>query len=281
MRWQGNRQSGNVEDRRGSGRRVAVAGVPIGCGTLLLAVLFIALGGDPQVVLQVLGDAQLEPASGPSAPADPNDPTLAFVRTVLADTEDVWDGLFRAQGATYPRPTLVVFDRAVQSACGAQSASTGPFYCPADRTVYLDPSFFALLRDRFRAPGDFAAAYVIGHEVGHHVQNVLGAMDEVSRAQRANPGAANELSVRLELQADCYAGVWAHHANVQRQLLEEGDVEEGLRAAAAIGDDAIQRSSGGRVAPESFTHGSSEQRVTWFGRGLKTGQLSACDTFGG
>ncbi|MCB9674715.1 MAG: neutral zinc metallopeptidase [Alphaproteobacteria bacterium] len=282
MRWEGGRRSQNVEDRRGSRRVPRAASIPLGCGTLLLIGLFLVLGGDPAVVLTLLSEAQIEPsARSPGAALSPEDERMGeLVSVVLADTEDVWGGLFQQAGQRYPPPTLVLFTGQVQSACGFTSAAVGPFYCPGDQKVYIDLSFYDELHRRFRAPGDFAQAYVLAHEVGHHVQNVLGTMGQVQRQQARLPEAqANELSVRLELQADCYAGVWAHHAQAQRQLLEAGDVEEGLRAAAAIGDDNIQRMSQGYVSPESFTHGSSKQRVEWFSRGMRSGAIGDCDTF--
>jgi predicted metalloprotease len=201
------------------------------------------------------------------------------MRVVLKDTEDTWTTIFRSNGSQYEAPTLVLFSDATQTACGLGESAMGPFYCPGDRKVYLDTSFFEELDQRFGAPGDFAQAYVIAHEIGHHVQNLLGVSDRVSSArQRAGRGEANALSVRLELQADCYAGVWGHYA-AQHDLLQPGDAEEGLRAAAAIGDDRLQRQTQGRVVPESFTHGSSEQRVSWLKRGLESGQIQSCDTF--
>ena len=283
MRWRGGQRSENVEDRRGRGKAVAVAGVPIGCGTVVLAVAFLALGGDPKVVLGVLEAQQEMQAStprtqGPAAGRD--DEIKDFVSVVLGDTEQVWGSIFRAAGSRYPPPTLVLFEGEVRSACGYTSAAVGPFYCPGDQKVYIDLSFYDELARRFGAPGDFAQAYVLAHEVGHHVQNLQGTMTQVhQQQQRLSKVQANQLSVRLELQADCYAGIWAHHAQTQRQLLEAGDVEEGLRAATAIGDDTLQKRARGRVQPESFTHGSSQQRVEWFSRGLRSGKLSDCDTF--
>jgi predicted metalloprotease len=209
----------------------------------------------------------------------PDDPLAEFVSVVLADTEDTWRVLFAELGATYREPVLVLFTDAVQSACGFAQSAMGPFYCPADERIYIDLGFYRELRDRFQAPGDFAQAYVIAHEVGHHAQNLLGISQQVQSARTASADAANALSVRLELQADCFAGVWANHADRVRQILESGDVEEGLNAASAIGDDRLQRQSSGRVVPDSFTHGSSAQRVRWFERGLEQGQLAACDTF--
>jgi predicted metalloprotease len=280
MRWQGRRQSGNVEDRRGM--RVAGGGPAIGAGGLvvLLAVTWL-LGGDPMQVLQVVLESQPTPSvEGEAAPGPGSDEASQFVAVVLADTEDTWTPIFAAAGRTYAPPRLVFFTGAVQSACGRGSAASGPFYCPADRKAYIDLSFYDELRSRFGAPGDFAQAYVIAHEVGHHVQNLLGTSDKVQRArQRASETDANALSVRLELQADCLAGVWGHTANRERKLLEEGDVEEGLAAAAAIGDDRLQKQSQGRVSPESWTHGSSEQRVRWLRVGLESGDIDACDTF--
>jgi hypothetical protein len=260
-------------------------GVPIGCGGLVLILLFVLLGGDPQQIVDVLGSG-----GGPSAsmPADgggagagaPGDELGRFASVVLADTEDTWGEIFAAQGVRYQQPTLVLFSDAVRSACGFNSAAVGPFYCPADSKVYLDLAFFDRLTRRFGAPGDFAQAYVIAHEVGHHVQNELGISRRVEQQRRRSrsDAEANEWSVRLELQADCLAGVWAYHA---RDLLEPGDVEEGMRAASAIGDDTLQRQAGARVRPESWTHGSSAQRVEWLRRGLASGDPDACDTFDG
>jgi predicted metalloprotease len=259
--------------------------VGIGCGGLLVViVLTMLLGGDPRQILQILGGVETasvdQPMPGgvdqPAGP--PTDELGQFAAVVLADTEDTWNQLLEGR---YQEPTLVLFSGAVQSACGFGSAAVGPFYCPPDGQVYLDLSFFRDLEQRFGAPGDFAQAYVIAHEVGHHVQNVLGISDEVRAAQQAarSQEEVNALSVRLELQADCLAGVWGHHAQ-RRELLEPGDLEEGMAAAAAIGDDRIQSRTQGHVMPESFTHGSSEQRVEWFGRGLSTGDPDACATFG-
>lgn len=284
MRWRGRRTSSNVEDRRGRGPMVT-RGVPIGCGGLLvIVVLTMLLGGDPQQVLDVLdqtaGSAQTAPGPPPPSGPDgaPADEMGRFASVVLADTEDTWNEIFAGRRLSYREPTLVLFSGAVRSACGFNSAAVGPFYCPADRQVYIDLSFFDQLARRFGAPGDFAQAYVLAHEVGHHVQNLLGISDQVHQArQRSSRADANALSVRMELQADCLAGVWGHHA---RDILEPGDIEEGLRAAAAIGDDSIQRQSGGVVRPESWTHGSSDQRVSWLRRGLQSGDPDVCDTFG-
>ncbi len=284
MRWRGQRQSTNVEDRRGRGPAIG-RGAGLGCGGLILVLILSWLTGtNPLQLLQVA--EQLQPPAAtvgePGATGPVQDELGQFSSTVLADTEEVWSKLFAAQGARYQAPRLVLFDQAVQSACGLNSAAVGPFYCPPDGSVYLDLSFFAELDRRFGAPGDFAAAYVIAHEVGHHVQNLLGYSEAVTRAQREarSQQEANELSVRLELMADCLAGVWAHHAHRDRNLLEPGDVEEGLAAAAAIGDDRMQSLATGRVQPESWTHGSSEMRAQWLRRGLETGDPDACETFG-
>lgn len=282
MRWRGERQSDQVEDRRGM--TPARGGMAIGGGAALLVLLFaLFTGQDPRQLLDVLGGAEagVDPSASGAAPTGaPADEGGQFAATVLASTEDVWSEIFTAQGQRYRKPTLVLFSDAVASACGTASAAVGPFYCPADQKVYLDLSFYELLSQRFGAPGDFAQAYVVAHEVGHHVQQLLGIADQVTAAQqRASEEESNALSVRMELQADCLAGVWGNHANRTRQLLEPGDVEEGLRAAAAIGDDMMQRQSSGRVRPESWTHGSSEMRVRWLRQGLSTGDPDQCDTF--
>ncbi len=281
MRWELGRRSENVEDRRGIG---AGAGVTLGGGAMLLiAVAATLMGVDPRVVLDMLSQTQVAvddggDQTGGAPPAD--DKQAEFVARVLGDTEDTWTKLFAAGGRRYDPPKLVLFSDAVRSACGLGSAAVGPFYCPRDRKVYIDLSFYRDLAERFGAPGDFARAYVIAHEVGHHVQNLLGITEQVEqRGARAGPGGTNALSVRVELQADCFAGVWGHHAGTERHLLEEGDAEEGLRAAAAIGDDRLQRRAGGTVQPETFTHGSSQQRVEWLRRGLESGDVDACDTF--
>jgi uncharacterized protein len=281
VRWGGGRRSDNVEDRRGLsvGRGVGLAGG--GIGAVVVVVIALLLGVDPRVVLEQMPTGSTVAPSGPAAQSAPgDDPMKDFVSVVLADTEDTWRQLFQAGGKSYVEPTLVLFSGAVQSACGFAQAAVGPFYCPADQKVYIDLSFYADLRDRFKAPGDFAEAYVIAHEIGHHVQNLLGISDEVHAAQqRASESQARALSVRLELQADCLAGVWAHHADRSRHLLETGDIEEGLNAASQIGDDRMQMRSRGYVSPESFTHGSSQQRVRWFKRGLESGGTASCDTF--
>ena len=280
MRWQGQRRSSYVEDRRGMrvGRGVAVGGVG-GIGFLIIVILYLFLGGDPvQLVEQLPPPEVAAPPAGP--PPAGQDEMVDFVAVVLADTEDTWHPIFESLGGRYVEPQLVLFTDAVQSACGIAGAAVGPFYCPADGKLYIDLSFYDELRRRFRAPGDFAQAYVIAHEVGHHVQNLLGISGRVSEMQRgAGSADANALSVRLELQADFLAGVWAHHAHRARNLLEEGDVEEGLNAASAIGDDRIQRQSQGYVVPDAFTHGTGEQRVRWFREGFETGDLKRGDTF--
>ena len=284
MRWEGNRTSSNVEDRRaGGGGGIGLGGGTIGIGTIVIALIGGAvLGVNPLTILGMLTGGGSPPVQqqGP-APAPPaNDKMAQFVSTVLADTEDVWKQQFQQGGATYVEPKLVLFRGAVRTGCGAGQAAMGPFYCPADQKVYIDLGFYETMRTRMGAGGDFAQAYVIAHEVGHHVQNVLGISEKVQRAQASGSRAeGNALSVRLELQADCFAGVWGHHAQNQRQILEQGDVEEAMNAAAKIGDDALQASSGRAVVPESFTHGTSEQRQRWFATGLKTGSVKACDTF--
>jgi predicted metalloprotease len=278
MRWQGGRRSDNVEDRRGVR---AGPGIALGGGGLIVALLLATmLGADPIQLLSVLNDAQLPPETSQERVDPTQDPDADFVSVVLADTEDVWGKLFGAAGRRYADPKLVLFRDNVQSACGFASAAVGPFYCPADTRVYLDLAFFQDLGRRFGAPGDFARAYVVAHEIGHHVQKLSGLSDEVHRRQQSlSQEEGNALSVRLELQADCYAGVWAHHANVERAVLEPGDIEEALGAATAIGDDRLQRQTQGYVVPESFTHGSSAQRVRWFRRGFDSGSPDDCDTF--
>jgi uncharacterized protein len=276
MRWMGGRRSENIEDRRGLGVPLVAGG---GLGTIVLLVLALFFGFDPSVILQGGNGPTSTREPAPSASSAGGDATRDFVATVLADTEDTWHALFREMEREYREPKLVLFNTAVQSACGIAGSATGPFYCPQDQKVYLDLDFFRALRDRFRAPGDFAQAYVIAHEVGHHVQKLLGISDVVMADRRRGGAEGNAASVRLELQADCLAGVWAYHADRTRHILEAGDVEEALGAAAAIGDDRLQRQAGGRVAPETFTHGTSQQRVRWFTRGIESGDLRECDTF--
>ena len=277
MRWQSGRRSVNVEDRRG----MPTGGVAVGgVGAILLAFLVALLGGDPAVVLQSGVDPGSYGGYAQVSPANP-DPRADFVATVLADTEDTWQAIFQSDlGTSYREPSLVLYSGATQSACGLGKAAMGPFYCPADQKVYLDLSFFEDLKHRHQAPVDFAQAYVVAHEIGHHVQNLLGISDQVRRLQqRVRPADANDLSVRLELQADCFAGVWAHRAQLARNVLEEGDIEEALNAASQIGDDRLQMQTQGYVTPDSFTHGSAKQRATWFYRGIETGDLAQCNTF--
>lgn len=282
MRWEDKRRSENLEDRRGGhvSRRVAGGGI----GTLLLVLVAMYFGIDPSIILnqsQLSVPGADQPTQSEPYSASPAEKRLAeFVSVVLADTEDTWQALFRGMGQTYQEPKLVLFSEAVESACGLASAAVGPFYCPMDQKVYIDLSFYGDLKNRFGAPGDFAQAYVIAHEVGHHVQNLLGIAEKVnSLRSRASESQSNRLSVMMELQADCLAGVWAHHADRARQILEEGDVEEALNAASMIGDDRMQRQGRGYVTPDSFTHGSSAQRVRWFKRGLETGSMDQCNTF--
>ncbi|MGW9233086.1 KPN_02809 family neutral zinc metallopeptidase [Pseudorhizobium sp. NPDC055634] len=303
MEWRGRRQSSNVEDRRGAGGRnpfgrggvripvgrggVRRAGGGIGIGgIILILVISWVLGINPLTLLSG-GDIGLD-GGAPAGryeeqtgrpPAD--DQTTAFIRTVLAETEDTWNGIFQASGETYREPTLVLFSGQVQSACGFASAATGPFYCPGDQRVYLDTSFFQELKQQFGAAGDFAEAYVIAHEVGHHVQNLIGVLPRFNQSrQRMSEVEANRMSVRVELQADCFAGVWAKFTD-QKGLLEQGDLEEALNAAQQIGDDTLQKRSQGYVVPESFNHGTSAQRMDWFRRGFENGDVNACDTFSG
>jgi uncharacterized protein len=280
MRWGGLRQSENVEDRRGLG--VPRRGVAIGGGGLLLLLAIAYLtGADPMQMLDQVSGPSVSVDSGQEGQLGaPSDQLGQFAAAVLGSTEDVWSAVFAENGRTYQKPRLVLFSEAVESACGFSTAAVGPFYCPLDGRVYLDLSFFAELERQFGAPGDFAQAYVITHEVGHHVQNLLGISDKVRAAQqRGGQEEANELSVRLELQADCFAGVWANRAQRTAKILEPGDLEEGLRAASAIGDDQIQRRAQGYTVPETWTHGSSNMRVNWLRRGLQNGNVQDCDTF--
>ena len=276
MRWEGRRESQNIEDRRGM--RFGRAG-GIGLGTIVLALVAAYFGVDPSVVLQGTQPSQPQGEQG-SYQESPEEAHLRkFVAFVLADTEDTWGAIFSAAGRTYEPPTLVLFSGAVQSACGFAQAAVGPFYCPGDHQLYIDLSFYQELQNRFGASGDFAQAYVVAHEVGHHVQNMLGIAESVTAArERSDDRQSNALSVRLELQADCFAGVWGHFA-AGRGLLEPGDADEGLNAAAAIGDDRLQRMARGQVIPETFTHGSSADRVRWLRRGLDSGTIESCDTF--
>jgi predicted metalloprotease len=281
VRIEDQERSSNIEDRRGMSVGRGVAGGGIGIVVIVLIAMF--LGVDPGMILQ--SGITEGPAPGAQQPVESRAPSREdkqadFVAVVLGSTEDIWTDIFARGGRTYRKPTLVLFTGAVNSACGYAQAAVGPFYCPADQKLYIDLAFYRDLQDRFKAPGDFAQAYVIAHEVGHHVQNLLGIAERVNgMQQRSSKQQANALSVRMELQADCFAGVWAAHANQKRRLLEPGDVEEGLGAAAAVGDDRIQMASRGYVSPESFTHGSAQQRMRWFRRGLDTGDLKNCDAF--
>ncbi len=287
MKWENNRQSDQVEDRRassGGGRRTG--GRNIGLGTIVVALIAGWIFGiNPMTILGFLGgtgelapSAQVEPASTPASL--PTDDMGRFVRGVLGGTEDAWGEVFRQGGAEYRKPTLVLYQGSWDTACGRGQSAMGPFYCPGDQKVYIDLAFYDTLKRQLGAPGDFAQAYVIAHEVGHHVQNLLGTTDKMERARgRVGQREYNALSVRLELQADCFAGIWAHHNHKSKAILEPGDVEEALNAAAAIGDDALQRQSQGQVVPDSFTHGTSEQRQRWFNTGLQSGSVAACDTF--
>lgn len=303
MRWEDYRSSDNVEDRRGDGGgggfRMPGGRGGLGIGTIIVVGLIgWALGINPAILIGGLEaingggqQQQYAPQQRQSAPQSsaqggagqgaPKDQLGRFAATVLAQTEDVWTDIFRSQGKTYQDPKLVLFSGSTRSACGGAQSAMGPFYCPLDQKVYLDLSFFQEMKNRFNAPGDFAAAYVIAHEVGHHVENLVGILPKVQQAQaRATSKAeANDLSVRVELMADCLAGVWAYHANARYRILEEGDVEEALNAASAIGDDRLQKQAQGYAVPDSFTHGTSRQRVTWFTRGLKTGSMQQCNTF--
>jgi predicted metalloprotease len=279
MRWQGRQGSGNIEDRRGSGRGgLAVGG---GIGGVLLLVLGLLFGGDPSEYINGGTQTGVQTGAGNDANDAAEDPRAKFVAVVLQDTEDVWNKLFAEQlNQDYREPKLVLFSNSVQSGCGGASAASGPFYCPADQKVYIDLVFYDQLQNRFQAPGDFAMAYVVAHEVGHHIQQLLGITNQVRKSQQGMSKAeANELSVRLELQADFLAGVWARHADAINNILEEGDIEEALNAANAIGDDRLQMQSQGFVVPESFTHGTSKQRKYWFMKGYKTGDLNQGDTF--
>jgi predicted metalloprotease len=274
MRWEGGRRSTNIEDRRGIGAGTIGGG---GIGMLLLILTVSCLTGtNPLALLNMVEEVAPQQTQTVPTGAPTNDPQAEFISVVLADTEETWGRVFSSAGRQYREPVLVLFEDAVRSGCGSASSASGPFYCPADQKVYLDLSFFRELDQRFGAPGDFAQAYVVAHEVGHHVQTVLGISRQVNEAQqRQGRAGANQLSVAMELQADCLAGVWGHHAQ-RKQLLDQGDVEEGLAAAAAIGDDRLTK---GRVSPDSFTHGTSEQRARWLRQGLSSGDVNSCDTF--
>lgn len=280
MRWKSGRRSSNIEDRRGASAGPKLLGG--GIGTIVLVLVAMYFGVDPTPLLQTMQGNGSASSSGtrPTAEDLKNDPLADMVSVVVADTEDVWTEIFAAQGRRYQPPTLVMFTGATRSACGLGQAAMGPFYCPADQKAYIDLGFYDQMRTRFKAPGDFAQAYVVAHEIGHHVQNLLGISGQVHQMkQQMGQAEANELSVRLELQADCLAGVWAIRADKARNILEAGDVEEALNAASAIGDDTLQRQSRGTVVPESFTHGTSAQRQRWFRKGLGSGDPDDCDTF--
>jgi predicted metalloprotease len=283
MRWEGDEQSNNVEDRRGGGGGgFGIGGGTVGIGTIVIALLGSwFFGVSPTTILSLLSGGS--PAQVQQAPSHPpaNDRETQFVRTVLRYTETTWTQIFKANGATYTPPVLVLYDgRTPTRGCGTGQAAVGPFYCPADRKVYIDLSFFNMMQQRFHVGGEFTQAYVIAHEVGHHVQNLLGISGKVdSMRQRLSETEGNALSVRVELQADCFAGVWAYHTNEAKQIIEQGDVQSALNAASAIGDDALQRQSRGEVVPDSFTHGTSAQRMRWFSKGLQTGSVDQCNTF--
>ncbi len=280
MLWKSGRRSSNVEDRRG--RRIPGGAKGGGIGILLLALVGMYFGVDPALIMNMAGGVQQE-TSGPNTGAPPTaeEQELAdFVSVVLADTEDTWNTIFTEKGGTYREPKLILFTGKVESACGFAQAAMGPFYCPADQQVYIDLAFYQDLKNQLDAPGDFAQAYVIAHEVGHHVQKLIGTSDQVNQArQQLSKKEFNKVSVKLELQADCFAGIWANHANRVRHVVEEGDIEEALNAASHIGDDRLQQQSRGYVTPDSFTHGSSRQRVHWFKVGYENGTLESCDTF--
>lgn len=284
MKWEGQRESENVEDARGGGgggRGLPIGGRGLGVGGVVVALLASwVLGINPLTMLGLLGGGGGAPTEAPATDSQAQDPGYRFVKVVLADTEDVWGAYFQRSGQQYPMPRLTVFRGQVPTACGTGESAMGPFYCPGDRKVYIDLDFYDTLRQRLGAPGDFAQAYVIAHEVGHHLQNLMGTTEKLDRARgRVSEREANALSVKLELQADCFAGVWTNLSQRGKGWLEQGDIEEALNAAAQIGDDTLQKRSRGAVVPESFTHGSSAQRVRWFKRGLEAGDLKACDTF--
>ncbi len=277
MRLDDQQESANVEDRRGGG---GVGGKSIGVGTIVLALVAMYFGVDPAVVLNI-GQGLQPTETTQSQPIPKDDPMAIFVAKVLGSTEQTWHEVFEQSGQRYTPPTLVLFTGQTSTACGTGQSAMGPFYCPADQKVYIDLSFYQEMKNRFNAPGDFAQAYVIAHEVGHHIQHLMGTSEQVQRARQAakSEGEANQYSVRLELQADCYAGVWANHADGENRILEAGDVEEAMTAAAAIGDDALQKQAQGYTVPDSFTHGTSEQRMRWFNQGLSKGDVNQCNTF--
>jgi len=278
MRWEGRRQSENIEDRRGM--RVSRGGlVGGGIGTLAIALLVYFLGGDPTAVLQGAGDAPVQQTNEPYQEGPQEAQWREQTAVTLADTEDVWSKIFADMGGQYRAPTLVLYGGAVDSGCGFAESAMGPFYCPADQKLYIDLAFYQQMEGQLHAGGDFARAYVVAHEVGHHVQNLLGIADRVNAEQQRDPGAANQFSVRLELQADCFAGIYANGIQQYGNVLESGDAEEAINAAKAVGDDTLQRSAGRAVVPDSFTHGSSEQRMRWFSKGFMSGGVDACDTF--
>jgi predicted metalloprotease len=276
MRWRGRRQSTNIEDRRGRTPKKALGG---GIGTLVIILIIWLLGGDPGDIMNMFQVGQQSSVSDYQASSEENE-LAQFVAVVLADAEDVWNMLFQQAGRSYRKPVLVLYDDMVQSACGFSQAATGPFYCPSDEKLYIDLDFYNELNKRFGAPGDFAMAYVVAHEVGHHVQKLIGVTDKIMSSRgRVSQTEFNRYMVRLELQADFFSGVWAHHAQRLSNILEEGDIEEALNAASAVGDDRIQKRSQGYVVPDAFTHGTSEQRMRWFHKGFKTGDLNQGDTF--
>ena len=276
MRWQGRRQSSNVEDKRGLSSKGVIGG---GIGSIVIILVVLLLGGDPTALLQNIQTSDQSATTNYSETAEEKE-QAQFVSVVLAETEDVWHNIFSDLGESYREPKLVLFTGSVQSACGTAGASTGPFYCPGDEKLYIDLSFFNELQTRFKAPGDFAMAYVVAHEVGHHIQNLLGTMDKIQILRsRLSEEEYNKYSVRLELQADFYAGVWAHYTDKMKGLLEEGDLDEALNAASAVGDDRIQKQAQGYIVPDSFTHGTSEQRKRWFYKGYTSGDIRQGDTF--
>ncbi|MEW4372272.1 KPN_02809 family neutral zinc metallopeptidase [Paenibacillus kandeliae] len=277
MKWQGRRESGNVEDRRGMGGKTLVGG---GIGGVIVIIIVILLGGNPSSLLGGMTSGTTTQTAGNYQGTEQEEQLADFVSVVLADTEDVWSDVFKQQGLTYTDPTLVIYSGSVQSACGTASSAVGPFYCPGDQKLYIDLSFYDELKQQFQAPGDFAMAYVVAHEVGHHVQNLLGTMDKIEpyRQKLSEKEFNTHYQVRLELQADYYAGVWAHYEQ-GKNLLEQGDLDEALTAASAVGDDTIQQKAQGYVVPDSFTHGTSEQRKRWFNKGFESGTIAGGDTF--